>query len=89
MLVKLTVQAKATQVDMLRAICEVQFLRGGLVKAGEGGQFVHYLETVHREHAEAEWRRDFEVVACEEVALGPEGLAGLLADLTEESDASE
>lgn len=90
MLVKLTIEAKAAQVDVLKAICEVQFLCGGLVKTGEGGQFIHYLETVHREHAEAEWqRRDFEVVGSEEVELGPEGLAGLLADLTEESDASE
>lgn len=88
MLTKLTVQAREGSVDQAVTVGKLLLTAGELIRTGEEGHLVHYTERP--EMAREGWNLwGFDVVACEEVALGPEGLTGLLADLTKESDASE
>ncbi len=64
---------------------QVMQLCGGIVKDGPApGQLIHYLEAVREEQATHEWIRRGYNIRSNDIALGPEGLDGLLADLERE-----
>lgn len=88
MLVKFTIRPGPDAKDKLQAIQRAMFAAGGLVKAAGDDCLVHYTE--HGEIAQQVWESwGYEMVSCEGVTLGPEGLAGLLADLTKEGEHEE
>ena len=77
---KITVRAKTTAQPRKLTIATVQLWAGGSVKELPDGSLVHY--TQDNETACHEWgRRGYDILACEELELGPDGRERLLNDL--------